>query len=144
MSAVVIKLNVLKPELKRLTEGAALRGLKAMGLVGHRIMRAGLSTPNTGERHTRTRNTSVGKKGSSYTTYPHSAVRPAPPHLRTGFLASHIFHEFDPQSKTFKIGVRDNAIYGYYLQEQGWKWIPELLLQNASQLQQAFLGAAKI
>ena len=67
------------------------------------------------QRKTRTRNTSGGVKGSSYTVYGSPSDPGSPPHKRTGHLQANIVRShYDQVRKSVSIGWTRNAIYGFF------------------------------
>lgn len=79
---ITVKVNgdALMETIRQRTE----RGLLAMANLARTRVVAALSRPNTGQRVVRTRATSRGPAGSSYTVYPHPSQPGEPPKARTG------------------------------------------------------------
>lgn len=104
---------------KKFVEGfekATATGLMRAGRYYHAELQRVVSVPNSGVRKRRTRNTSRGPKGSTYTVYPKPAPEGQPPRLRTGFGRKNVVFQFsgwkvDPW---VRIGVTRNAIYMYF------------------------------
>jgi hypothetical protein len=105
---------------KRFIEGfekATATGLIRAGRFYHAETQRAVSIPNSGRRRVRTRDTSRGKKGSTYTVYPTPAKEGDPPRLRTGFGRKNIVFQFsgwktgDPW---VRVGVTRNALYMFW------------------------------
>lgn len=105
---------------KKFVEGfekATATGLIRAGRFYHAQVRMAVSRPNSGVRRVRTRDTSRGKKGSTYTVYPNPSKEGDPPRLRTGFGQKNIVYEFsgwktgDPW---VRVGITRNALYMFW------------------------------
>lgn len=98
-------------------EKATATGLMRAGRYYHAELQRVVALPNTGVRRRRTRSTSRGPKGSTYTVYPNPSKIGHPPHLRTGFGRSNIVFQFsgwktgDPW---VRVGVTRAAIYMFF------------------------------
>ena len=80
--------------------------------------RQAVGEPNSGERRKhRTKKTKSGRP-ASYTVYPHPSREGDPPRKRTGWLQNNIVYEVigTVGSPVGRVGVRENAIYGAYLE----------------------------
>lgn len=91
--------------------------IQAAGVYTQNKIMEVLNVPNSGERRKRTRNTAVGKKGSSYTVYANPSRPGEPPHKITGFLQGNVAIEEHPGELRVRVGIRDNAYYGIFLEE---------------------------
>jgi hypothetical protein len=99
--------------------GKVTRGLAAGSTLLATRHKAVLSRPNTGVSKTRTRTTSRGVKGSTYTVYPNSSKPGEPPRLRTGFGRRAVTTKKSDWNQ-FLIGWMANAFY-MALHELGYK-----------------------
>lgn len=89
-----------------------------------------LNIPNSGVRKTRTRNTSAGKKGSSYTVYPDPAKPGDPPRKRTGNLQQNVLRDPpEPKEMYARVGITRNAKYGLYLEIGNHPWLKRTALK---------------
>jgi len=75
-----------------------------------------LNVPNTGETRVRTRTTSRGPKGSTYTVYPNPSRPGEPPRKVTGTLAGNVDAEFDRETLRARVGITKTAWYGGFLE----------------------------
>jgi hypothetical protein len=110
--SVTIRWNgtMLLEQQRRRIQAAVLRAAVLL----HTRARVLCSTPARREVRRRTRDTSAGRRGSTYTHYVPS--RPGqPPALRTGLGRSAItWSQVD--DLTARVGVRDNGVYMAYLE----------------------------
>ena len=140
------KLKWRGEDLKKFTNAALLEGIKK---TGHALWRksfqyAGVLNP--GVPHKRTRDTSAqggGKKGSQYTTYPHSSKPGETPRKRTGHGQANVVWGFDVRKIAARVGHRRLAMYmifhalGIRYSRVGVQQRPTVLLayrENESQL----------
>ena len=86
------------------------------------------------------------RQNSNPPPYKNPAPRGTYPHVRTGFLASHIL--IRPASLTairsaglVRVGYGASAFYGVALGNRGWKWLADALEEATPQIQAA-LGSA--
>lgn len=93
-----------------------------------------VNVPNTGERRRRTRTTSGGAKGTTYTVYPHPAPRGQPPHKVTGFGQRNIKEEFDKESMTARVGETVNAKYMIFHELNRHPWLLATLKKFLDQI----------
>jgi hypothetical protein len=110
--AVVLKWH--GAALLRYTEEAQAAGLIAASAELQRIARKKAGIPNIAKRHKRTRNTSAqggGKKGSQYTTYPHSSKPGESPRRRTGRGQKGIVRRFDRRRMVASVGFTRGVRY---------------------------------
>lgn len=110
--AIVIRWN--GPQLQRALKTATAKGIAMAGVFLQTQCKLAVNRPNTGQRRVRTRTTSRGRKGSSYTVYPNSSKPGEPPKVRTGHGRDNIVHEHDAQVPASRVGVRRNALYMIY------------------------------
>jgi hypothetical protein len=103
--------NILSERMRR----NAWEGVKSAASILQTRARILCNRPAKRIRVKRIRNTSAGKKGSTYTVFRPSAPG-SPPALRTGFGRRNILIEFDQPALTARIGPSRNAIYMAYLE----------------------------
>jgi len=97
---------------------ATASGLKRAGSFLHSKCREEVSSPNTGTRKRRKRDTAVGPKGSSYTVYGQPSRPGQPPRVRTGTGRSEIVREYNGNDRNpaVRVGVTRKGIYMFYLE----------------------------
>lgn len=107
-----------------------------------------LNVSNPGQRKKRTRDTSKGKKGSSYTIYPEPSRDGEPPRARTGYLRKNVQSEYDEPNLSTRVGLTVNAIYGLFL-ELGTKhmaarpWLLATLKKFLPQISEHAVGGSQ-
>lgn len=101
---------------KRVIADATFEGIAAGAVAFHSGLQEALNTSAGPYRRVRTRNTSRGKKGSSYTAYKNPAGPGESPHKRTGWLQQWTIYELDRATISARIGVTRNATYGLFLE----------------------------
>lgn len=115
------------------------------------MSRMSASVVNPGRRMRRTRATSRGKKGSQYTTYPHSSRPGEAPRRRTGFGQKNIVWGFHKGKHEGRVGYTRNARYmayhelGIRYRHQGFQRRPTImpaLRQNMRRLSQIMQRAS--
>lgn len=98
-------------------EKATATGLVRAGRHYHGGVQRAVAIPNSGVRRIRQRNTSRGKKGSSYTVYPNPAKVGSAPRLRTGHGRNNIVFQFSgwkTGNPWVRVGVTRNAMYMFF------------------------------
>ena len=98
-------------EFNRRTKNAISIGINRAGTFLLTAAQQEVSRPNTGQRRTRKRATSRGKKGSSFAVYPSPSKKGEAPRLRTGHGRGAIVHEHDKRRLESRVGIRKNAMY---------------------------------
>ncbi len=101
--------------LEQALEEAAWQGLQRATVYAQAQLMQALNVPNSGERRKRTRNTSAGTKGSTFTVYPYPSRPGEPPRKRTGWLQAHVQYRLDRPTLSSTLGVGQNALYGIFL-----------------------------
>lgn len=145
MSAVTIKWH--GDVLKRALKHASGNGIHAAAVKLRDECQTVVAQPNTGVSVTRTRDTARGKKGSTYTIYPHPSSPGEPPKLRSGAGQRNIFAE-RLGSDAAKVGSRANGIHMFYL-EMGTThvarrpWLVATLLAKQEELAKVALSVTK-
>lgn len=145
MSAVTIKWH--GDILKRALKHASGNGIHAAAVKLRDKLQEVVSVPNTGVSVKRTRDTSRGKKGSSYTIYPRPSRAGEPPRLRTGEGQRNIFAE-RVGNDAAKVGSRGAGIHLFYL-EMGTTfvarrpWLVSTLLAQQEYLAKVALSVTK-
>lgn len=94
-------------------------GLQLAGQFYLTAAKRAVSTPNTGKRRVRKRDTNRGKKGSSYTIYPGPSKPGEPPRLRTGFGRQNVVMNWSgwkTKEPWVRVGVTRNGMYMFYLE----------------------------
>jgi hypothetical protein len=97
--------------------GAAWEGIqRATEFLYDHLRDPVLNVPNSGVKKKRTRDTSRGKKGSTYTIYPDPSQPGEPPRLRTGWLRNHVGRVYDKAELKSRVGLKAGAFYGLVLE----------------------------
>lgn len=124
--AVVVKNRI--EQFRAQIPRASRQGLMLAGRYMMREHMEAVSVPNTGVSVKRKRDTSAGKKGSSYTIYPHPSKPGEYPRLRTGAGRSNVFAKDGGGAANpwTRVGVGANGIHLFWL-ESGTRYLARRL-----------------
>lgn len=131
------------PELDAALRRAEMTGLRYGGIHLHTKAVLQISKPVKKIRVKRTRNTSRGKKGSSYMKVVERSKIGEPPRLDTGFGRSNTVYEEDPPELAIRVGIRQNAMYMFKHEVGGRAWLRRTLIEEMKRITQLVLVGAK-
>lgn len=112
-----MSVRIYRRQYDQAIQGATAEGLQRAGIFYHTACKLKVNKSNPGKRMTRTRDTSAGKKGSSYTVYPNPSRPGEPPRARTGFGRESIVYEYNdnPKDPRVRVGVTKAGLYMFLL-----------------------------
>lgn len=131
-----LELKWAGPQLESALRGAMFSGVQAGGIHLYNKELVQLSVPVVKRRRVRTRNTSRGRKGSSYMEVVERSKVGEPPRLDTGFGRSNIVYEASPSDMAVRVGIRQNAMYMFKHEVTGRSHLRRTLMEELSQISQ--------
>ena len=110
--------------------GAAFAGIDRASSYFHTRLVENLNISAGPYTRVRTRNTTGGLKGSSYTAYSSPSAPGETPHKRTGWLQRNTFRRKYPGMGAIRVGYAQNAPYGVMLELGTRRMDPRPGIQN--------------
>lgn len=122
------------PELSTALQQASMTGLRYGGIHLHNKAREQIGKPVVKVRTKRTRDTSRGKKGSSYMKVIVRSKIGEPPRLDSAFGRDNCVYEESEADQAVRVGIRQNAMYMFGHEVGGRNWLRRTLTEQMKQL----------